>query len=159
MDWFEQGIWNAKGMLKSYALKLYGNVDDADDAVQDTLMRAIANRHSFQEGSNLQAWLSVILKNAFLGSRRKGRHQRMVASGLPDDYAFALTAPDDPHKTLEAVQAIDLTRKLRARGASLLRYASGFEYHEIAEAEGVAEGTVKSRVYRARAAMREMVAV
>ena len=59
------GLLAAVPSLRAFAISLCGNVDRADDLVQETLLRALANIDSFQPGSNLPAWLFTILRNLF----------------------------------------------------------------------------------------------
>src|SRR5262249_32249943 len=71
--------------LRAFAISLCGNVDRADDLVQETLLRAMANIDSFQPGTNMSAWLFTILRNLFRSEYRKRRRQLcrepQVASG------------------------------------------------------------------------------
>src|SRR5512146_2884896 len=67
--------------LRAFAISLSGNTDRADDLVQETLLRAIANIDSFQPGSNLPAWLFTILRNLFRSDYRKRRREVEDADG------------------------------------------------------------------------------
>src|SRR5262252_1795808 len=67
--------------LRAFAISLSGNVDRADDLVQETLLRALANIHSFQPGTNMPAWLFTILRNLFRSEYRKRRREVEDADG------------------------------------------------------------------------------
>jgi len=69
------GLLAAVPSLRAFAISLSGNVDRADDLVQETLLRAMANIDSFQEGTNLSAWLFTILRNLFRSEYRKRRRE------------------------------------------------------------------------------------
>ncbi len=68
-------------MLRAFARSLSGNRDRADDLVQETVMRALANRDKFQEGTNLHAWLVTILRNQYYSEVRKRRREVEDAEG------------------------------------------------------------------------------
>src|ERR1700682_4533473 len=61
--------------LRAFAMSLCGNVDRADDLVQETLLRAIANINSFEPGTNMSAWVFTILRNLFRSEYRKRRRE------------------------------------------------------------------------------------
>ena len=67
--------------LRAFAISLSGNVDRADDLVQETLLRAIANINSFHPGTNMSAWLITILRNLFRSEYRKRRREVEDADG------------------------------------------------------------------------------
>src|SRR5213079_2298748 len=67
--------------LRAFAISLSGNVDRADDLVQETLLRAIANINSFHPGTNMSAWLFAILRNLFRTEYRKRRREVEDADG------------------------------------------------------------------------------
>ena len=67
--------------LRAFAISLSGNVDRADDLVQETILRALANINSFQPGTNLPAWLFTILRNLFRSEYRKRRREVEDADG------------------------------------------------------------------------------
>ena len=143
-------------MLRAFARSLAGNRDRADDLVQETVMRALANREKFQEGTNLHAWLVTILRNQFYSEGRKRRREVEDADGLHAG-RLADIAAQPGHLELE-----DFLRAMRLlpdeqREALILIGASGFSYEEAAEICGVPVGTVKSRVSRARARLEEVM--
>src|SRR5919205_2561909 len=80
--------------LRAFAISLCGNVDRADDLVQETLLRALANIDSFQPGSNMPAWLFTILRNLFRSEYRKRRREVEDADG-----SYADTLKSQPEQS------------------------------------------------------------
>ena len=76
------GILATVPSLRAFAMSLSGNLDRADDLVQETLMRALANIDSFEPGTNLPAWLFTILRNQFLTQYRKRRREVEDGAGV-----------------------------------------------------------------------------
>jgi len=144
--------------LRAFAISLSGNVDRADDLVQETLLRAFANISSFRVGTNLPAWLFTILRNLFRSEYRKRRRE------VPDsDGAFAATLttnPDqDTHLDFEDFRTALDKLPPDQREALVLVGASGFSYEEAADICECAVGTIKSRVNRARRRLGELLAI
>lgn len=135
--------------LRAFAISLSGNGDRADDLVQETLLRAIANIDSFQPGSNLPAWLFTILRNLFRSDYRKRRREVEDSEG---NYAKTLKTQPSQSAHLEFEEFRAALDKLPQdqREALILVGAEGFSYEEVAQICGCAVGTVKSRVSRAR---------
>ena len=135
--------------LRAFAISLSGNVDRADDLVQETLLRALANIHSFQPGTNMPAWLFTILRNLFRSEYRKRRREVEDADG---SYAETLKTHPEQTSHIEFKEFTTALNKLPEdqREALILIGASGFSYEEAAEICGCAVGTIKSRVNRAR---------
>lgn len=144
--------------LRAFAISLSGSVDRADDLVQDTLMRALANIHRFQRGTNLNAWLFTILRNLFHSEFRKRRREVEDPEGA---HAARLASQPEqlPHLDFEDFRAALARLPADQREALLLVGASGFSYEEAAEICECAVGTIKSRVNRARNRLSEMLAV
>lgn len=144
--------------LRAFAISLCGNVDRADDLVQETLLRAWANIHSFEPGTNMSAWLFTILRNLFRSEYRKRR--REVADG---DGAYAESMKTQPEQSsrVEFEEFRTALNKLPTdqREALILVGASGFSYEEAAEICGCAVGTIKSRVNRARTRLAELMSI
>ena len=91
--------------LRAFAISLSGNVDRADDLVQETLLRALANIHSFQPGTNMPAWLFTILRNLFRSEYRKRRREVEDADG-----SYAETLKTQPEQTSH-VEFKEFTRR------------------------------------------------
>ena len=142
--------------LRAFARSLCGDASGADDLAQDAMMKAWDARASFRLGTNMKAWTFMILRNQFYSEKRRSWRQ----SQLDQDAAErTLVAVDDP----EAPVALDELRlglamlPAEQREALVLVGAGGFAYEEAAEICGVAVGTVKSRVSRARRALHSVL--
>jgi RNA polymerase sigma-70 factor (ECF subfamily) len=144
--------------LRAFAISLSGNVDRADDLVQETLLRALANIDSFEPGTNMSAWLFTILRNLFRSEYRKRR--REVEDGDGRLAANLKSQPEQPSR-LEFDEFRTALAKLPPdqREALILVGASGFSYEEAAQICGSAVGTIKSRVNRARTRLAQLLAM
>jgi len=144
--------------LRAFAISLSGNVDRADDLVQETMLRALANIHSFQPGTNMSAWLFTILRNLFRSEYRKRRREVEDADG---SYADSLKSQPEQSGRVEFEEFRTALAKLPPdqREALILVGASGFSYEETAEICGCAVGTIKSRVNRARGRLAQILAI
>jgi RNA polymerase sigma-70 factor (ECF subfamily) len=144
--------------LRAYAVSLTGSIDHADDLVQETLLRALANIHSFEPGTNLPAWLFTILRNQFRSQYRKRRREIEDCDGRIAERLK--TCPEQ----FGRIEFNELQRALAQvaadqREALILVAASGFSCEEAAVICGCAVGTVKSRVHRARVQLAELLSV
>lgn len=144
--------------LRAFAISLCGNVDRADDLVQETLLRALANIDSFQPGTNMSAWLFTILRNHFRSEYRKRRREVEDSDG---SYAETLKSHPEQHGRMEMEEFRVALAKLPPdqREALVLVGASGFSYEEAASICQCAVGTIKSRVNRARTRLSELMAI
>jgi RNA polymerase sigma-70 factor (ECF subfamily) len=143
-------------MLRAFARSLSGNRDRADDLVQETVMRALANRDKFQEGTNLHAWLVTILRNQYYSEGRKLRREVEDAEGAHAARLADLASQQSHLELDDFLRAMQLLPD-EQREALVLIGASGFSYEEAAEICQVRVGTVKSRVSRARARLEEVM--
>ena len=139
--------------------------DDAEDLVQETYARATAGWSQFAAGTNLRAWLFRILRNAFIDNYRRSKNNP-VQGGFDEDFQTppASTGRDPIRgdaelEGLRRVVAADIERALASLGVDartiILLDLEGFSETELAETLGCAVGTVKSRLARARAVLRE----
>jgi RNA polymerase sigma-70 factor (ECF subfamily) len=136
--------------LRAFAWSLSHNGSDADDLVQDTLIKAWTNRDKFEPGTNLRAWLFTILRNTYYTAVLRRRREVRDETG---EYAGTLKTPatQDWSVAVRALQAALQKLPAEHREALILVGAAGLSYEEAAEICGCALGTIKSRVNRARA--------
>jgi RNA polymerase sigma-70 factor, ECF subfamily len=144
--------------LRAFAISLTNDPVRADDLVQDTILRAWTNSHRFEPGTSLMAWLFTILRNLFLSEYRKRRREVEDVDG---SYAEGLmTLPDQQgHLDFEDFRVALAKLSVDHREALILVTAQGMSYEEAAEVCGVAIGTVKSRVNRARHRLAELLGI
>ncbi len=144
--------------LRAFAISLSGNIDRADDLVQETLLRAIANIDSFQPGTNMSAWMFTILRNLFRSEYRKRRREVEDTDG---SYAESLKSHPEQGSRLEFQEFRTALAKLPPdqREALILVGASGFSYEEAAAICDCAVGTIKSRVNRARTRLADLLSI
>jgi RNA polymerase sigma-70 factor (ECF subfamily) len=144
--------------LRAFSMSLCGKADRADDLVQETLIKAWTNHARFEPGTNMRAWLFTILRNQYYSELRKRRREVEDADGsLSGNLAVqpGQHGHMDMQNFLSALQQIPEDQ----REALVLVGASGFTYAEAAEIIGVATGTAKSRVSRARARLAEILKI
>jgi len=142
--------------LRAFALSLTRNRATADDMMQDTVLKAWTNMDKFQVGTNMRAWLFTILRNNYYSSRRK--LNREVAD-VDNAFSDTLSVKPDHDGRLQMMDFKDAFEQLadEHREALILVGANGFSYDDAAEMCGVATGTMKSRVNRARAKLTEIL--
>ncbi len=151
---FSYQVGTFSAFLKPFALRLTRNGDDANDLVQETLVKAYTNREKYSDGTNLKAWLFTIMKNTFIT-----QYQRMLRRKTFID------TTDNLHyiNSSEAIQLNGGERSFVHEDISMalahteemyrvpfLLYFEGYKYHEIAEELNLPIGTVKNRIHIAR---------
>ena len=152
----KKGLVAAIPNLRAFAMSLCGRSAWADDLVQETLVRAWAKSDSYQDGTNLMAWLFTILRNEFYSQLRKRKRE---VEDIDGEVAARLTSVPDqlPNLDMQDFQAALALLPEDQREAIVLIGASGFSYEEAAEIMGCAIGTVKSRLSRARTRLTEIL--
>lgn len=156
---FNYALNNSTKSLKPFALRLTKDPEDANDLLQDTLVKAFLNREKYADGTNLKAWLYTIMKNTFITN-----YQRMVrrntfidttdnlhfinsSDSLVDNDAYSKFAMDDING---AIDSLEETFK-----NPFMMYFNGFKYHEIALKLNIPIGTVKNRIHIARKELKD----
>jgi RNA polymerase sigma factor (sigma-70 family) len=156
---FTYHIGHVSKSLKPFAMKLTRDYEEANDLLQDTLLKAFTNRDKYTEGTNLKAWLYTIMKNTFITN-----YQRMVRKNTfidtsdnlhfinsiensTDNQALSTFAMNDINKAVGLLED--------AYKTPFMMYFRGFKYHEIAEKLDIPIGTVKNRIHIARKELKE----
>ncbi|ACA19706.1 RNA polymerase, sigma-24 subunit, ECF subfamily [Methylobacterium sp. 4-46] len=140
--------------LRAFAYSLTHDLDRSDDLVQETLVRAWTKAHTFARGTNLTAWLFTILRNVFYSEQRKRRREVEDVDGARAARLSVLPA-QEAHLEFGAFRAALAALPPQQREALVLVGAQSFTYEEAAAICGVAVGTMKSRVSRARERLAE----
>ncbi len=143
--------------LRNYALKLTQDSEDADDLLQDTVLKALTNEDKFAEGTNLKGWLYTIMKNIFIN-----KYRRAVKSNIFHDDTesqFHLNNAPGPRKNqgesrlvMEDIQKAMGEISDNLRTPFMMSY-TGYKYEEIARHLKLPLGTVKVRIHNARKAL------
>jgi RNA polymerase sigma-70 factor (ECF subfamily) len=142
--------------LGRYAFHMLGNREDAQEALQDSFVRAYRALAACREPERFGAWLFRILVNRCRTVRRRLQRSRRFDADLPDDVPSGGARPDSFEWRDVFGQALDRLRP-HYRDAFLLRYIEGLEYAEIAEMNGAKEPALRMRVKRASDQLREML--
>ncbi|MCU9850243.1 RNA polymerase sigma factor [Defluviimonas sp. WL0024] len=142
--------------LRAFAISLSGDVASADDLVQDTIVKAWTNIDKFEPGTNMRAWLFTILRNTFFSDKRKRKREVPDPDGFHAGRLVEKPAHDGRLAFSDFKTAFNQLSP-EHREVLILAGASGFSYEDVAEMTGVAVGTVKSRVNRARARLCELL--
>lgn len=147
------------------ALRLSGDASQAEDLVQDTMLKAFRSWHQYRKGSNARAWLLTILRHTFINDyrRRKSRGTTVDVTEVEGFTVFEDHHDDDPEAQFfnrivddEILRAVDSLPD-EFREALVLSDMEGLTYAEIADVTQVPIGTVKSRLFRARQALQRVL--
>lgn len=156
-------ICNQRSCLESFAMKFTNDIEDANDLVQDTIIKAIRYHHMYQQGSNLKAWLYTIMRNTFINDYRKAARRNALIDTSEDLSSYQLTKSAAQNQGENKFIMEDITKALRKLqpeySSPFLRYFEGYKYQEIAEELGIPIGTVKTRIHMARQVLKGQLKV
>ena len=160
---FEQNMQTFQPMLRNYALQLTQNMDDANDLVQETFLKAMTYSSKFTKGTNLKGWLFTIMGNSFINNYRRITKRNTFLDTQEEQFIIDSaktfnTFNDGESKFIrqDLADAIDLLPDdLRI---TFEMNTLGYKYHEIAEKIKIPIGTVKTRIFVARRKLRKHLA-
>lgn len=146
-----------RSRLYRYARSLTSSRDDAEDLVQDTMLQALRFEHQFKNGTNLAAWLNTIMRNCRFDSRRI-RRANTILEDADGHHTLLLPGAEDQGAAYEAMDGLKRIANLPvSHSRAMMMMAEGMSVHEVAEREGVPDGTIKSRVSRGRTMLAELI--
>jgi RNA polymerase sigma-70 factor (ECF subfamily) len=166
---FEEEMMPHIDVLYNFALSSFTkNAEDANDLVQDTMMKAFRSIDSYQEGTNAKAWLFKILYNTFINTYRKKKKRpnevdfekiKNLNTEDSSDFSNVVTIDADIFGLMlgdEVSRAMEMLSD-EARTVILLSYMGDFKYDEIAALLDIPIGTVRSRLFRARNTLKKIL--
>lgn len=161
--WFEF-VQEYEGRMYGYLYRLEGNSEDALDLTQEVFYRAWRSIRTFRPGERALPWLYQVARNTQIESHRRKQLQRFSLEQAREDVGFEVTSEKrSPVQAAESADAQDRVQRAlqqlppEYREAVVLRFMEDLSYDEIAQIQGVALGTAKSRVFRAKEQLADLL--
>lgn len=151
---FNTAVTTLHRSLKPIAFKLTRDSEEANDLVQETMLKAIANREKFADGTNLKAWLYTIMKNTFITNYHR-LVKRKTFIDTTDNLHFINSSSHATENTASSKLVLDEIGGA-IKGLShdyktpFMMHFKGYKYYEIADILNIPIGTVKNRIHIAR---------
>lgn len=156
---FNTRLINLQENLKYFAQTLTNNMEEAEDLIQDTFLKALTNRDKFADNTNLKAWTYTIMKNTFINNYRRNVKANTIIDKTKDHYYI-----NSPQSATISSPEMEMNLKEINKGIAELDYSQrlpfemhtqGYKYKEIAEQLDLSIGTVKSRIFFTRKKLME----
>lgn len=158
---FDQNFINLESSLRSFAYNLTKNEEDAHDLYQETALRAVSNREKFNPGTNFKAWLFTIMKNIFINNYRKKVKKNTIIDSTENMYFINSGSVVISNDAGANILMAELNKMIESLEDSIrvpfLKHFEGFKYQEIADELELPLGTVKSRIFFARKALKQKI--
>jgi RNA polymerase sigma factor (sigma-70 family) len=160
---FSYSLERMSRSLKPFAYRLTKDLEEANDLLQETMLKAFTNRDKFTDGTNLKAWLFTIMKNTFITNyqrmvRRKtfidtteNLHYINSSESITTNAAYSTFTLKDINTAIEELEDVYKT--------PFMLHFKGFKYHEIAEELDIPIGTVKNRIHIARKELKAKLSI
>ncbi|SEG75690.1 RNA polymerase sigma factor [Sphingobacterium lactis] len=159
MDKFKKELWELRGDLLLYANYLTKNRCNAEDLVQNTFLRAIRFKNSFEPGTNFRKWIFTILINTFrneiltINRRKKVQNNDIIIGLYRQKYYFnGSTTKFALYDIFDSVNSLSITNQ-----KTFKMYLSGYLYKEIADTLNISENTIKTRIRSSKFTLRKIL--
>lgn len=156
---FKRTIERETHSLRSYAYQLTRNVEDTNDLVQDTMLKALTYRDKYTDGTNLKGWLYTIMKNTFINNYRRMVKRNTFIDQTDNDFYLDSASHAVKNQAESGFIMRDVEHAIANLPENIRKPFSmntkGFKYHEIADILNIPIGTVKTRIFVAKRLLRE----
>ncbi|UTA68112.1 MULTISPECIES: RNA polymerase sigma factor [Emticicia] len=160
---FNYAISKTSKALKPFAFRLTKDQEDANDLLQDTLVKAFMNREKYTDGTNLKAWLYTIMKNTFITNYQRIMRRNTFIDTTDNLHFINSTESSIENEAYSSFTMRDINHAVEALDENyrqpFMMHFSGFKYHEIAQKLKVPIGTVKNRIHIARKELKEKLSM
>ena len=147
--------------LNTFALNLTKNNEDASDLYQETAYRAIQNKDKFTLGTNFKAWLFTIMKNIFINNYRKKIKRNTIIDSTDNLFYINSGSVIIGNDAESSIMMDELNKMLESLDNNIKKpfkmHFEGYKYQEISDELNLPLGTVKSRIFFARKALKEKI--
>jgi len=151
---FSAALTAQEAALIQMGYRFTRNRDDLQDLVQDTFAKALRYKDRFADGTNLKAWLFVMMKNIFINQYNQFTSRRTFTDGTAGEYYLNAHGASGQSLTERELLGSDLNQAMQTLSdrfrIPFQRHTDGYQYDEIAEELQIPIGTVKSRIFKAR---------
>ena len=151
---FDKALVALQNELHCFAYKLTADKDEAEDLLQETMLRTLDNKDKFDSGTNFKGWMYTIMRNIFINNYRKVVRDQTFIDQTDNLYHLNLPQDGSSENTERAYDLKEMHRIVnslpREYKVPFSMHVSGFKYREIAEKLGLPLGTVKSRIFFTR---------
>ena len=158
---FDMKFNSLTASLNSFAYNLTKNTDDAKDLFQETAYRAITNKDKFRPGTNFKAWLFTIMKNIFINNYRKKVKKNTIIDNTDNLYFINSGDTSIDNNAGRNILLQELNSMIESLDDSIkkpfMMHYLGYKYQEIADDLNLPLGTVKSRIFFARKALKDQI--
>ena len=157
---FQQNLVSLRQQLYYFAFSLSCDRDDAQDLLQESILRALTYRDKFRDNTNFKAWIYTIMKNTFINGHRRSKRTNTLMDSV-ERSREEVRMVEMPHSPENRIRMSEIQRSLdRLEDTFKVPFNlhhEGFKYHEIAEQLNIPIGTVKSRIHQARQRLMTML--
>ncbi len=155
---FQKKLLSLQSYMMSFAMTLTADRDDALDLTQETSLRVLDNREKYTDNRNFKGWVLTVMRNIFINNYRRVLRSQTVVEQEIDLYNLEATTESSIETPESACRMQEITKAISELNDELripfTMYVSGYHYNEIADALHIPLGTVKSRIFFARQALK-----